>query len=160
MLDVLVAHGMRLDLARTTHAGHAAALAREAAESGARLVVAAGGDGTTAKVARGLQGSGAALGIVPLGTANVPAHGLGVPFAPRDCAAALAFGQTRPLWPGVATAAASGEPRLFVQMLGVGFDAAVVHGLPLGLKRLTGRGAYVVQSLREMARYPFPPIER
>ncbi len=157
VLDVLVAHGMRLDLARTSHAGHATELAREAAQAGERLVVAAGGDGTIAEVARGLQGSVAALGIIPLGTANVLAYELGVPFAPRACAAALAFGRTRTLWPGIACGA-SGE-RLFVQMVGVGFDAEVVRRLPLGLKRSLGRGAYVVQSLREMGRYSFPRVQ-
>ena len=156
VLDVLATNGVRLDLARTTCAGHAVVLARQAALLGARVVVAAGGDGTIAEVARGLQGTGATLGIIPLGTANVLANELGLSFAPKDSAAALAFGRTRALWPGLATGA-TGE-RLFVQMLGVGFDAAVVHRLPLRLKRVAGRGAYVVQSLREMGRYSFAPI--
>ena len=156
VLDILVTNGIRVDLARTTHVGHAAALAREAAMAGARVVVAAGGDGTIAEVARGLQGSDAALGVIPLGTANVLANELELSFAPGACAAALAFGRTRRLWPGVASSA-TGE-RLFVQMLGVGFDAEVVRRLPLGLKRALGRGAYVMQSLREMGRYSFPRV--
>jgi diacylglycerol kinase family enzyme len=52
---------------------------------------------------------------------------------------------------------ASGS-RLFVQMLGAGFDAQIVHRLPLGLKRAIGRGAYVAQTLRELVRYAFPRI--
>jgi diacylglycerol kinase family enzyme len=120
------------------------------------MVVAAGGDGTIAEVANGLMGSRARLGVIPLGTANVLAHELALPFAPRAVAAALAFGRTRLLWPGVARGAAGS--RLFVQMLGVGFDAQVVHRLPFPLKRVLGRGAYVVQSLRETARYTFPPV--
>ena len=64
------------------------------------MVVAAGGDGTIAEVANGLMGSGARLGVIPLGTANVLAHELALPFAPRAVAAALAFGRTRLLWPG------------------------------------------------------------
>ncbi|MBN8902841.1 MAG: diacylglycerol kinase family lipid kinase, partial [Rhodospirillales bacterium] len=51
VLDVLVANGVRLDLAETHRAGHAEALAREAAAAGETLVVAAGGDGTIAEVA-------------------------------------------------------------------------------------------------------------
>ena len=156
VLDVMSASGMRLELAETRHAGHATLLAREAAASGADLVVAAGGDGTIAEVANGLNGSVCRLGVIPLGTANVLAHELGLPFAPRDVAAALAFGRTRTIWPGVARGPA-GE-RVFVQMLGVGFDAQVVQRLTLGLKRTLGRGAYVVQSLREAARYRFRPI--
>jgi diacylglycerol kinase (ATP) len=86
----------------------------------------------------------------------VLAHELALPFAPRAVAAALAFGRTRTLWPGVARGTDSS--RLFVQMLGIGFDAQVVHRLSLPLKRVLGKGAYVVQSLRETWRYKFPPI--
>jgi len=157
VLDVMSANGMRLELAETRHVGHATELAREAAAAGADLVVAAGGDGTIAEVANGLNGSGCRLGVIPLGTANVLAHELGLPFQPRDVAAALAFGRTRAIWPGIATGPAG--QRVFVQMLGVGFDAQVVQHLPLPLKRAFGRSAYVLQSLRETVRYPFRPIQ-
>jgi YegS/Rv2252/BmrU family lipid kinase len=156
VLDTLSANGVRVQLAETRYAGHAAALARAAAADGVRLIVAAGGDGTIAEVAGGINGSGAALGVIPLGTANVLAREMALPFAVPAIAAALAFGRTRTLWPGVATGAAG--DRLFVQMLGVGLDAQVVHRLPLGLKRAFGRNAYVAQTLREMVRYRYRPI--
>ncbi len=156
VLDVMSANGVRLELAETRHAGHAAELARDAAAAGARLVVAAGGDGTIAEVANGLNGSGCGLGVIPLGTANVLAHELALPFEPRAVAAALAFGRTQNVLPGIATGA-SGS-RVFVQMLGAGFDAHVVQHLPLPLKRAIGRNAYVVQAMREVVRYRFPPI--
>lgn len=156
VLDVLVANGVRIELAETHRAGHAEALAREAVGRGARMVVAAGGDGTIAEVANGLMGSPARMGVIPLGTANVMAHEMALPFEPRSVAAALAFGRTRPLWPGVARAGDSS--RLFVQMLGVGLDAQVVHNLPAPLKRALGRSAYALQTLREIAFYPYTPI--
>ncbi len=156
VLDVLVANGVRLDLAETHRPGHAEALAREAVQRGERMVVAAGGDGTIAEVANGLMGTSAHLGVIPLGTANVLAHELGLPFSPRAVAAALAFGRTCQLWPGQANDAH--EARLFVQMIGVGFDAHVVHNLPFPLKKLLGKGAYVLQSVRELSRYRFPVI--
>lgn len=156
VLDVLVANGVRLDLMETNHPGHAEALAREAVARGMPMVVAAGGDGTIAEVANGLMGSATSLGVIPLGTANVLAHELGLPFAPRGVAAALAFGRTRPISPGIARSESG--TRLFVQMLGVGFDAHVVHTLRLPLKRMFGRGAYVIQTLWELARYSFDPI--
>ncbi|MGD0106035.1 MAG: diacylglycerol kinase family protein [Rhodopila sp.] len=156
VLDVLVANGVRLDLAETHRAGHAEALAREAARRGEPMVVAAGGDGTIAEVANGLLGSTARLGVIPLGTANVLAHELGLPFAPKTVAAALAFGRTTTLWPGQANG--PDGARLFVQMLGVGFDAHVVHNLPFSLKKLFGKGAYVMQSALELARYKYPVI--
>ncbi|HEY0183758.1 MAG TPA: diacylglycerol kinase family protein [Rhodopila sp.] len=156
VLDVLIANGVRLDLAETHRAGHAEALARDAVRRGERMVVAAGGDGTIAEVANGLMGSGVRLGVIPLGTANVLAHELELPFAPKSVAAALAFGRTRTLWPGQANG--RDGARLFVQMLGVGFDAHVVHNLPFPLKKVFGKGAYVMQSMRELVRYRFPAI--
>lgn len=156
VLDVLSANGVRLELAETHRSGHAETLAREAVGRGEQMVVAAGGDGTIAEVANGLLGSAASLGVIPLGTANVLAHELGLPFAPKSVAAALAFGRTCTLWPGQANA--PDGARLFVQMLGVGFDAHVVHNLPFRLKKLFGKGAYVMQSMRELIRYQFPVI--
>ncbi len=156
VLDVMVHNGVKLQIAETLHAGHATILAREAASRGARLVVAAGGDGTIAEVAAGLAGSPTPMGIIPLGTANVLAHELGLPFAPRDVASALAFGRTRPLWPGLSRT--HGQDRLFVQMISAGFDAEIVHSLQPWFKRAFGRAAYVMQGLRETIRYRFPRI--
>ncbi|MEJ1976844.1 MAG: diacylglycerol kinase family lipid kinase [Acetobacteraceae bacterium] len=94
--------------------------------------------------------------MIPLGTANVLAHELSLPFAPAAVAAALAFGRTCTLWPGIAHG--PGTDRLFVQMLGVGLDAQVVHRLSLPMKRVFGKGAYVAQTLRELARYQYPVL--
>jgi diacylglycerol kinase (ATP) len=156
VLDVMSANGVRLELTETRHPGHAFELARSAACAGVKLVVAAGGDGTIAEVANGLSSSTCRLGIIPLGTANVLAHELGLPFAPLAVAASLAFSRSRAVWPGVVSG--GGGKRLFVQMLGAGFDAQVVHHLSVRLKGAIGRGAYVAQSLREAARYKFAPI--
>ncbi len=161
VLDLLVENGVKLEVAETQHAGHAITLARNAARAGQRLVVAAGGDGTIAEVANGLIGSGAILGIIPLGTANVLAKEYRLPTAPRAIANALAYRRTKPLWPGVARMLEAGAPaneRLFVQMVGLGFDGAVVHGLRPLLKRAIGRGAYVWQSLWESVAYRFPRV--
>jgi diacylglycerol kinase family enzyme len=157
VLDVLQASGVRVTLRQTRHAGHATELAAQAVRDGAGLVVAAGGDGTVAEVASGLGAAPVKLGIIPLGTANVLAQELGLPFAPRDIAVSLAFGRTRALWPGVAIC--GGSTRLFVQMVGVGLDAQVVHRMPGGLKRCLGRSAYVAQTMREMLRYSYRPID-
>jgi diacylglycerol kinase family enzyme len=165
VLDVIAANGVRVELAETRGPGHATELAATAAAAGRGLVVAAGGDGTIAEVARGLLGSDSRLGVIPLGTANVLAHELALSFAPAAVAGALAFGRTRRLWPGLVRRAAArlgcaggADETLFVQMLGAGFDAQVVHGMSGPLKRTFGRGAYVLQSLRELGRYRFAPI--
>ncbi|OLO43380.1 diacylglycerol/lipid kinase family protein [Actinomyces oris] len=71
--------------------------ARLALAAGARLVVAAGGDGTVRSVAAVLAGTGAQMGIVPLGTANLAARNLGVPVGdPRAAAKVVAQGVDLP----------------------------------------------------------------
>jgi diacylglycerol kinase family enzyme len=147
--------GLRPGVAETSRPGHATELAREAVGRGVPLVVAAGGDGTVAEVASGLAGSAALLGILPFGTANVLAWELGLPPAPERAARVLFAGRAAELRPGLARFG-DGSSRLFVQMLGAGFDAAVVANLDLRLKRRVGKAAYVAQSARELFRYPFP----
>ena len=156
VLDLLVVNGVKVEVAETQHAGHATELARAAAEAGETMVVAAGGDGTIAEIANGLIGSDAILGIIPLGTANVLAKEYALSTSPRGIANALAYKRTRPLWPGMAQLA--GRDQIFVQMVGLGFDGAVVHGIHTPLKRLIGRGAYVWQSLWESIAYRFPRL--
>lgn len=151
----LVARGVRFTVADTAAPGDAERLAREAALAGVGVVVAAGGDGTIAEVANGIAGTGAALGVIPTGTANVFAHEHGLAFRPEAIAASLAAGRTHALLPGEACFA-DGRRRLFIQMLGVGFDAAVVAALDTALKRRIGKGAYVVETLRQLSAWPFP----
>lgn len=145
------------EIAATRARGDAARLAREGLALGHRVIVAAGGDGTIAEVASALNGSGAALGILPFGTANVLAQELGLPMDAAEAARVIAAGRRARLHPGLAMRA-DGETRLFVQMLGAGFDAAVVRGLPCALKRRLGRAAYVLEGLRRLALYPFPAL--
>ena len=137
--------GPRAVLAETAGPGDARRLAGLAGARGEDCVVAAGGDGTIAEVAAGLLGSGTTLGILPFGTANVLALELGLPPGPEAAARVIAAGREAVIHPGLA------GDRLFVQMLGAGLDAAVVHHLPPGLKRRIGKGAYVWQMLRELA---------
>ncbi|MDE8350019.1 MAG: diacylglycerol kinase family protein, partial [Acidocella sp.] len=169
VLDLLMENGIKLEVAETQHAGHAAELARTAARDGVEMVVAAGGDGTIAEVANGLIGSPTVLGVIPLGTANVLAKEYRLSTSPRGVASALAYKRTQPLWPGLARLGAFGHARepvrghvrehIFVQMVGLGFDGAVVHGLQPLLKRVIGRGAYVWQSLWESVAYGFPGVQ-
>jgi diacylglycerol kinase (ATP) len=144
--------GPAAELAETRGPGDARRLAAEAAARGVACVVAAGGDGTIAEVAAGLMGSETALGILPFGTANVLALELGLPRDTEAAAQVIAAGHLRAIHPG------SAGGRVFVQMVGAGFDAAVVHHLPPGLKRRIGKAAYVWQSGRELLRPALPPL--
>lgn len=73
-------------------------LAREAVEDGkrqARIIVAAGGDGTLNGVANALVGSGLPMAVIPLGTFNYFARDLGIPLDPAAAAAAIGGGSVR-----------------------------------------------------------------
>lgn len=87
-----------------------------------RLVVTAGGDGTLAEVVNRLP-TDVVLAPFPLGTANLMANYLGMPGDPGRLAAAIAAGHTRQLDAGLANG------RIFLLMIGCGFDGEVVHRL-------------------------------
>lgn len=63
-------NGWGITVKPTEAAGHATELAREAAEAGCPLVLAAGGDGTLGEVVNGLAETETIMGILPAGTAN------------------------------------------------------------------------------------------
>jgi diacylglycerol kinase family enzyme len=65
-------------------------------------VLAAGGDGTTAKVACWLVDSGIPLGVLPLGTANNLARALGFVASPEEIIARLEGGKKRAFDVGLA----------------------------------------------------------
>ncbi|MFC7333714.1 diacylglycerol/lipid kinase family protein [Rhodocista pekingensis] len=142
--------GCRLELRETAARGDAERFAREAA--GVDAVVAAGGDGTVNEVVNGLGARPVPLplGVIPLGTANVLAGELGLPDRPAALAALLAAGPVRLIHPGRAGG------RLFTMMAGAGLDAAVVEGVNPRLKRLTGKGAYVVETMGRLLAGPRP----
>jgi len=156
-LDLLRGIGLRIELAETQRRGDAMRLARGAASEGG-TIVAAGGDGTIAEVAAGVIGSDAALGILPLGTANVFALELGIPLKTEEAAVVIAMGRTVPFRPGLSRCG-SAAGVLFVQMVGAGLDAAVVRALCPSLKHALGKGAYLLQTLREIARHDIAPLD-
>lgn len=145
--------GWEVDVLCTESAGHATALAREAAATGAAVVFACGGDGTLNEVANGLVGSESTLGALRGGMGNVFAKEVGVPRSPEAALRLLVEGERRRIDLGVAGTGDGGQGRHFVLMAGVGFDAEVVRRVPESPKRLLGTTAYVLWGVRELARY-------
>ena len=70
------------------------AAAVRAVDGGADVVIAAGGDGTVSAVAGVVAGTGAVLGVIPLGTLNHFARDLNIPLDPREAAMVLVRGKT------------------------------------------------------------------
>lgn len=89
VLAAALASELKLDVAATTHRGHAAELATMAGREGYAVVVAHGGDGTVNEVVNGLLVDGVrpgmpALAVVPGGSANVFGAAMGLPRDPVD----------------------------------------------------------------------------
>jgi len=149
----LGAAGYAVEIHRTASPGEATAAARAAAAGGAQAVFALGGDGTVREVAAGLLGSATALGVLPAGTTNVVAIGLGLPGEPRAAAAAMANAEQREMDVGLA----GGEP--FLMQATAGFDAYIMGRLGGEAKARFGKGAVAWQALGGWLRYGFPEIE-
>ena len=86
---VLTEAGVEVEVAPTRAASDAAAQVRMAIRDGFDTIIACGGDGTIHDVLQGMAGKQAALGIIPLGTANAMAHDLRLPLTPAGAAQAL-----------------------------------------------------------------------
>jgi diacylglycerol kinase (ATP) len=88
------------------------------------LVVVAGGDGTLAKVAKGLTGRHIPLAVFPIGTANNIATSLGIVGTPEELVSGWDLGRTRPLNVGVAEG--PWGKRRFVESVGLGVFAQAI----------------------------------
>jgi len=145
ILKVLEAAGVEAALVRTQSSADAAEQARLAIVRGCDTVFACGGDGTVHDVLQGMAGSPAALGIVPMGTANSLAHDLGLPLDPaRAVRVAL---QTEPSRIALGRVTVNGllgalVTRYFTVAVGIGVDAHLFYKLHAGTKQRLGMGAY------------------
>ncbi len=138
--------GCTVTILPTDAPGDAEQLAREA-DPAFDLIVAAGGDGTVNEVANGIFAASRPLAVLPLGTGNVLANEIGLPRDPRRLARVIADGMPKPIWPGRA------GDRLFLAMIGIGFDAEVLGALDPCMKRRIGKLAFIWAILLCLARY-------
>jgi diacylglycerol kinase (ATP) len=124
----------------TDAAGHATALAREAAATGADLALVLGGDGTINEAANGLANSDVPLGVLPAGTANVLAHELGLSSRLGRALQRLPHYQAKRI--ALGRLINGKQDRYFVCMAGAGVDAKIVTLVDPVLKDRAGQLAY------------------
>lgn len=145
--------GCRVELFLTAGRGDARKAAAAARAEGFERVIAAGGDGTLNEVLNGLAPSSIPLAFLPLGTTNVFALEVGIPFEVEAACDIAVDGDARPVCLGRA-----GEER-FLLMLSAGFDAEVVYRVSHRLKRWTGKFAYAACACTTLLRHSPPPLE-
>lgn len=149
--SALRAAGFAVTSHPTQAAGHATELARELAPSGA-VIVAAGGDGTINEVLNGLVGSGATMGILPLGTANVLAMETGMGRNPVRVAERMASYEPVRVPVGRLCDSRGALRRHFLLMAGAGLDAHIVANIDTKLKHKLGKGAYWIAGFSSLTR--------
>jgi diacylglycerol kinase family enzyme len=132
MASILEKAGHKLDTEIVSGAKLDEAL-RRAATSQAEVVIVAGGDGTASSAAAALMGKEKALAILPAGTMNLFARGLGIPLSLDAAIEAFADGQVRT----VDMASANGRP--FIHQFSIGMHAQMV-GMRDGMEFASRRG--------------------
>jgi len=151
VLERLQARGEAHRVVITEDGGHPRRAALEAAEGGADVVVAMGGDGLVGSCADALVGTETALAVVPAGSGNDFATHLGLDTG--SPASALEV-----LWRGgsvridVVRAEGPGWERHYVCVAGAGFDSEA-NDLANRVHRLHGTAKYVYAALRTLVRF-------
>jgi diacylglycerol kinase (ATP) len=125
-------------------------LAREAAEDGAEVVAALGGDGSMGLAANGLLGTPAALAAVPSGTADDFAKSLGVRSV-EGAVRAIAERHVVPI--DVVKITTGTERRHYVNVAGCGFDSEVTEAANAMRMKLGGTGTYIAAVLKTLSRF-------
>ena len=159
VVAVLEGAGIEVDVIATESPESAGQQAQAAVLRGCDTVIACGGDGTVHETLQKLVGGSAALGVIPMGTANALATDLGLPASPGKAAKMLLTARPVRISVGqVSYRDPSGQPqaRYFVVAAGVGADGLFFSRLDSRLKQKLGYLVYLVEALRLWATYTFP----
>lgn len=122
---------------------------------GADRVYVLGGDGTVLAVASELLGKEVALGIIPLGTANLLARDLAIPLEPEAAIAALIDARIQRIDVG----RVNGEAFLCASMLGLSTALARAREAARGSGLLRLWGRLLRKTLLMLGRYPYRRVE-
>lgn len=136
------------DILLTKAAGDAQRLAREAAEAGADLVAAYGGDGTVMEVASGLSGCDVPMAIFPGGTANVMSVELDIPFDLAEAVKVALAPDSQRVAIDMGRYVEGDMP--FILRMGIGLEAEMVEKADRTLKDRFGSLAYALSALQAL----------
>jgi diacylglycerol kinase (ATP) len=154
---VLDQAGVKATIEPTRAQSGATEQVHRAIAEGCDTIFACGGDGTVHDVLQGMVGSKAALGIIPLGTANALAHDLRLPLRPVAAARASLTAKPRRIAVGrVEFLESDGRrgSRFFTVAVGIGVDALLFYKLNPLLKGHWGMAAYYAKATRLWLTHP------
>jgi len=151
VVELLEKRNIAFDLDFTTAPKHAAEIAARSCKD-FDAIVAIGGDGTIHEIAGAMLDCEAPLGIIPAGSGNDLIKALGIPNDIRAAVDILVAGRTGIIDAGTINGLC------FVNVVGIGFDAAVNHNSH-GLRwPVSGLLRYVLALIKTLGTYSSLPL--
>jgi YegS/Rv2252/BmrU family lipid kinase len=148
---------------KTAARGHAIELTTAALKSGARTIIAVGGDGTINEVVNGFFSDGrlinadAVLGIVPAGTSSDLRRSLDLPVDPKEAAFILRNGVPRAIdvmRVRYTSSTGATATRYAINVTSFGISGLVAALAPRAAKRVGGRLGYLGAAAIAAIRFP------
>ena len=130
---------------QTTAPGDAYKIAKKSLDQWFDIIVAIGGDGTVNEVASALVNTNVPLGIIPLGSGNGLARGLGIPLKIKQASQTIVKGKVQQIDVGKM------QERYFFATAGAGFESVVGKRFNEGIIR--GPLPYIFWGVHEFLRY-------
>jgi len=159
IVEVFRSAGVEIETIATQAANTAGLHAQQAIQRGCDTILACGGDGTVHEILQTMAGTEAALGVIPLGTANALAADLGLPRNPVRAARMLLDAAPERISIGRVSftdrEGARGS-RYFVVAAGIGADGHFFANVSSALKQRLGYAHYLIEALRLWAIHTFP----
>jgi YegS/Rv2252/BmrU family lipid kinase len=117
------------------------------------LMILGGGDGTISGLVDHLVGTGTALGVLPLGTANSFARSLGIPLDISGAVEVIRQGRLKRIDLGMI------DGDYFANCAAIGISPQIAETVPHGIKKVLGRVGYIGWAALQYARFhPFTLI--
>lgn len=159
VVSVLRGAGVEVKVIATESPASAGAQAHEAMCEGYDTILACGGDGTVHEALQRLVGGSAALGVIPMGTANALAADLGLPASPVKAAKMLLKATPERIAVGrvfYQDSEGNSRSRYFIVAAGIGADALFMSRLNPKLKQRFGYALYVAEAFRLWVTHTYP----
>jgi YegS/Rv2252/BmrU family lipid kinase len=158
-------YGLEYELVRTERPWHAAEIAEEAARNGYDVIVLASGDGAANEAINGMMRAReagfnhSAFSLLPVGTGNDMAYGMGVRGTVEESIASLVKNQRKRIDIGMVRGGDYPEGRYFANGVGIGFDAAVGF-VAVKIRWARGLLAYLIAVIQTIfIYYKSPTVE-
>jgi diacylglycerol kinase (ATP) len=161
-MAVLREAGIEVFSEPTRAAATAVEQVQQAIHQGCDTIFACGGDGTVHDVLQGIVGADAALGIIPLGTANSLAHDLNIPRNPRAAALSALSARVQHTAAGrieYQDATNQRGSRYFTVTAGIGVDAHLFYQLNPAMKSRIGMAAYYLDATHLWLTHPMEEFD-